>query len=68
MAVHNLVAEWSKNLSHADRSRVLRSDVFPAVEQFSTQELNRFGAQSLITHNANDVQQVQIVLVTIPAV
>ena len=42
--------------------RDLRRDVFTSVEQFSTQELNQFGAPSLITRNTNDVQQVQMVL------
>ena len=42
--------------------RDLRRDVFGAVEKFSTQELNKFGAPSLITRNTNDVQQVQMVL------
>lgn len=40
----------------------LRSAVFAAVERFSTRELNKFGAPSLITRNTNDVQQVQMVL------
>lgn len=40
----------------------LRSAVFASVERFSTRELNKFGAPSLITRNTNDVQQVQMVL------
>jgi len=40
----------------------LRASVFSAVESFSTRELNKFGAPSLITRNTNDVQQVQMVL------
>lgn len=40
----------------------LRASVFAAVEGFSTRELNKFGAPSLITRNTNDVQQVQMVL------
>ncbi len=42
--------------------RDMRSEVFRAVERFSTRELNLFGAPSLITRNTNDVQQVQMVL------
>lgn len=42
--------------------RDLRTSVFSAVESFSTRELNKFGAPSLITRNTNDVQQVQLVL------
>ena len=40
----------------------LRGSVFSSVERFSTRELNKFGAPSLITRNTNDVQQVQMVL------
>src|SRR6266550_2506815 len=43
--------------------RNLRGAVFAHVQDFSAQELNRFGAPSLITRNTNDVQQVQIFLV-----
>ena len=42
--------------------RDLRKAVFVSVERFSTRELNKFGAPSLITRNTNDVQQVQMVL------
>jgi len=42
--------------------RDLRKSVFVSVERFSTRELNKFGAPSLITRNTNDVQQVQMVL------
>jgi len=42
--------------------RDLRKSVFASVERFSTRELNKFGAPSLITRNTNDVQQVQMVL------
>ncbi len=40
----------------------LRKAVFESVERFSTRELGKFGAPSLITRNTNDVQQVQMVL------
>jgi ATP-binding cassette, subfamily B, multidrug efflux pump len=43
--------------------RDLRSRIFTRVQSFSAQELNRFGAPSLITRNTNDVQQVQLFLV-----
>ncbi len=42
--------------------RDLRKSVFVSVERFSTRELNKFGAPSLITRNTNDVQQVQMIL------
>ena len=43
--------------------RSLRHDVFSRVLDFSSQELNRFGAPSLITRNTNDVQQIQLLVV-----
>jgi len=42
----------------------LRRDLFDAVQVFSARELGRFGAPSLITRSANDVQQVQMVVLT----
>ncbi len=39
--------------------RDVRHGVFSHVLSFSSQEVNRFGAPSLITRNTNDVQQVQ---------
>jgi ATP-binding cassette subfamily B multidrug efflux pump len=43
--------------------RDLRARIFARVQSFSAQEMNRFGAPSLITRNTNDVQQVQLFLV-----
>jgi ATP-binding cassette, subfamily B, multidrug efflux pump len=40
--------------------RDLRRAVFHRVGQFSSREVARFGAPSLITRNTNDVQQVQM--------
>ncbi len=40
--------------------RDLRSAVFRRVADFSSREVGRFGAPSLITRNTNDVQQVQM--------
>lgn len=44
-------------------SRDLRGDVFKKVENFSSEEFNRFSTSSLITRTTNDVQQVQMVMV-----
>ncbi|TRW44354.1 ABC transporter ATP-binding protein [Georgenia yuyongxinii] len=41
--------------------RDLRSALFDRVQQFSLEEMGRFGAPSLITRTTNDVQQVQMV-------
>lgn len=44
-------------------SRDLRGDVFKKVENFSSEEFNRFSTSSLITRTTNDVQQVQMVMI-----
>jgi len=44
--------------------RDLRRDLFHAVTDFSAREVGRFGAPSLITRLTNDVQQVQLMVVT----
>jgi ATP-binding cassette subfamily B protein len=43
--------------------RDLRAAVFRQIGSFSSQEVTRFGAPSLITRITNDVQQVQILVV-----
>ncbi|MFI6483542.1 ABC transporter ATP-binding protein [Nonomuraea sp. NPDC050663] len=42
--------------------RDLRAAIFHRVQDFSVQEVNRFGAPSLITRTTNDVQQVQLLV------
>jgi ATP-binding cassette subfamily B protein len=44
--------------------RDLRAEVFSRVGEFSEQEVTRFGAPSLITRSTNDVQQVQMLVLT----
>lgn len=49
--------------------RDLRAAIFHRVQDFSAQEVNKFGPPSLITRTTNDVQQVQIlVLMTLTMV
>jgi ATP-binding cassette subfamily B multidrug efflux pump len=43
--------------------RDLRAAIFAKVQTFSQQEVNLFGAPSLITRNTNDVQQLQMMVV-----
>lgn len=43
--------------------RDVRGALFGRVLSFSNQELNQFGAPSLITRNTNDVQQIQMLVV-----
>ncbi len=42
--------------------RDVRAELFHQVGLFSTREVNRFGAPSLITRGTNDVQQVQMLV------
>jgi ATP-binding cassette, subfamily B, multidrug efflux pump len=42
--------------------RDLRAAIFHRVGSFSSREVSRFGAPSLITRNTNDVQQVQMLV------
>ncbi|MGK5496883.1 ABC transporter ATP-binding protein [Streptomyces sp. URMC 125] len=44
--------------------RDVRAAVFDRVQSFSARELGRFGAPSLITRTTNDVQQVQMLVLT----
>jgi ATP-binding cassette subfamily B protein len=44
--------------------RDVRSAVFHRVVSFSSREMARFGAPSLLTRNTNDVQQVQMLVLT----
>ncbi len=44
--------------------RDVRRSVFHRVGEFSAREVNRFGAPSLITRSTNDVQQVQMLVLT----
>jgi len=52
---------WSSRTAMAF-GRDVRGALFRKVQTFSQQEVNLFGAPSLITRNTNDVQQVQMVL------
>ena len=52
---------WAARISMGF-GRDLRTALFRKVETFSSVEVNRFGAASLITRNTNDVQQVQQVV------
>ena len=42
--------------------RDLRASLFEKIENFSAQEMGKFGAPSLITRNTNDVQQIQMLV------
>ncbi len=59
VAVAITAAYWASRTSMSV-GRDIRAAVFERVQRFSAQEMNGFGAASLITRNTNDVQQVQI--------
>jgi ATP-binding cassette subfamily B protein len=52
---------WGSKTSMAF-GRDVRAAIFKKVQTFSQQEVNIFGAPSLITRNTNDVQQVQMMV------
>src|SRR5205823_14024638 len=57
-----VVAVYLASRTSMSFGRDVRGAVFARVQQFSAQEMNRFGTASLITRNTNDVQQVQLFL------
>jgi ATP-binding cassette subfamily B protein len=58
-------ATWFGARSSMSFGRDLRSSIFDSALSFSSREVNKFGAPSLITRNTNDVQQLQqMVLMT----
>ncbi|HEY7146781.1 MAG TPA: ABC transporter ATP-binding protein [Streptosporangiaceae bacterium] len=50
---------WAARAS-ANIGKDLRAAVYARVQEFTSGDLTRFGAASLITRNTNDVQQVQL--------
>ncbi len=58
-------ATWFGARSSMAFGRDLRSSIFDSTLSFSSREVSKFGAPSLITRNTNDVQQLQqMVLMT----
>ncbi|MDO5676797.1 MAG: ABC transporter ATP-binding protein [Propionibacteriaceae bacterium] len=55
-------AVWAGANAAMQFGRDVRAAIFGRALSFSTQELNKFGAPSLITRNTNDVQQVQMLV------
>ena len=55
-------AVWAGANTAMQFGRDVRTAIFKRALEFSTQELNKFGAPSLITRNTNDVQQVQMLV------
>lgn len=55
-------ATWFGARASMAFGRDLRQSVFDRALSFSTREMNRFGAATLITRNTNDVQQLQMLV------
>ncbi len=58
----SVLAVYSGARTALSLGRDLRGRLFGHVGSFSAQEMNRFGAPSLITRTTNDVQQVQMLV------
>lgn len=56
-------AVWFAARAAMSFGRDVRRDLFSRILEFSTREVGRFGAPSLITRTTNDVQQVQQLVV-----
>ena len=61
-AVAQIGAVWAGANTAMQFGRDVRAAIFERALSFSTKEMNRFGAPSLITRNTNDVQQVQMLV------
>ena len=61
-AATSVGALWFGSRTAMAVGRDLRSDIYGQVARFSSQEVNRFGAPSLLTRTTNDVQQIQQLL------
>lgn len=60
----NIGAVYYAARTAAAIGRDIRAAVFDRVQSFSARELGQFGAPSLITRTTNDVQQVQMLVLT----
>ncbi len=61
-AIGQVIAVYFGAKAAMSFGRDVRSAVFTRTLSFSTREVNRFGAPSLITRTTNDVQQVQMLV------
>lgn len=60
--VCSITAVWFSARTSMSFGRDVRAALFHKVGSFSAREVNHFGAPSLITREANDVQQVQMLV------
>ncbi len=61
-AAAQIGATWAASRTSMGFGRDVRAAVFGRALSFSTKELDKFGAPSLITRSTNDVQQVQMLV------
>ncbi|MBU3701613.1 MAG: ABC transporter ATP-binding protein [Acidimicrobiia bacterium] len=61
--VFGVGAMWYGSRAGLGFGRDVRDDLFAKVTSFSSREVDRFGAPSLITRITNDVQQIQMLVV-----
>ncbi len=61
-AAAQIGAVWAGANTAMQFGRDVRTAIFDKALSFSSKEMNRFGAPSLITRNTNDVQQVQMLV------
>ncbi len=61
-AAAQIGAAWAASRTSMGFGRDVRAAVFGRALGFSTKELDKFGAPSLITRSTNDVQQVQMLV------
>ncbi|GAC67024.1 ABC transporter ATP-binding protein [Gordonia soli] len=66
--VSTVIAYWFGARAALAVGRDIRHDLLHRVDTFSAREVGTFGAPSLITRTTNDVQQVQMLLVTSTAI
>ena len=61
-----IAAVWFGARASMGIGRDIRRSIYTRVDRFSTEEMDRFGAATLITRGTNDVQQIQmLVLMTL---
>lgn len=61
-AICQVIAVYFAARTAMSVGRDIRDDVFDRTIEFSSREVNKFGAPSLITRTTNDVQQVQMLV------
>jgi len=64
VAICTIMVGFLSSKTAAGVARNLRSDVFKKVESFSNSEFDKFSTASLITRTTNDINQIQMVIIS----